>query len=105
MADRPNPTFARCVRAARPRARNCEIRADIVIGLGLTIQPSGVRTLFFARLVHGRRRFATIGSADVPTAPEARREARRLIASHIAPVRTDRGPRMPGRPMTAFAAS
>ncbi len=92
MADRANSTFARCVRAVRLRARKCEIRDDIVIGLGLTIQPSGVRTLFFARLMHGRRRFATIGSADVPTAPEARREARRLIASHIAPARTDRGP-------------
>lgn len=82
MNDRPNSTFARCVRAARPRARKCEIRDDNVIGLGLTIQPSGVRTLFFAHLVHGRRRFATTGSADVPTAPEARPAGSSPATSH-----------------------
>ena len=103
MNDQPKSTFARRVRAARARARKYEIRDDIVIGLGLTIQPSGVRTFFFARMVHGRRRFSTIGSADVLTIPEARREARRLIASYIEPARTDGGPRTPGHPMTAFA--
>ena len=103
MNDQPKSTFARRVRAASARARKYEIRDDIVIGLGLTIQPSGVRTFFFARMVHGRRRFSTIGSADVLTIPEARREARRLIASYIEPARTDGGPRTPGHPMTAFA--
>ena len=37
------------------------------------------------------------------TVPEARREARRLIASYIEPAKKDSGPRTPGRPMTAFA--
>ena len=102
MNDQPKSTFARRVRAARARARKYEIRDDIVIGLGLTIQPSGVRTFFLARMVHGRRRFSTIGSADVLTIPEARREARRRIASYIEPVRIDNDPRTPGHPMTAF---
>ena len=35
--------------------------------------------------------------------PEARREARRLIASYIEPAKQDNGPRAPGHPMTAFA--
>ena len=38
------------------------------------------------------------------TIPEARREARRLIASHIEPAKTDNGPRTPGHPMDAFSA-
>ena len=54
-------------------------------------------------MVRGRRRYATIGSADAMTIPEARREARRLIASYIAPAKTDNGPRTPGHPMDAFA--
>ena len=103
MNDQPKSTFARRVRAARARARKFEIRDDIVIGLGLTIQPSGVRTFFLTRMVHGRRRFSTIGSADFLTIPEARREARRLIASYIEPAKTDSGPRTPGHPMTEFA--
>ena len=46
MNDQPQSTFARRVRAARARARKYEIRDDIAIGLGLTIQPAGVRTFF-----------------------------------------------------------
>ena len=42
------------------------------------------------------RRYATIGSADAMTIPEARREARRLIASYIEPAKQDSGPRTPG---------
>ena len=97
-------TFARRVRAARPGATKYEIRDDVVTGLALAIQPTGVRTFFLARMVRGRRRRATIGSADAMTIPEARREARRLIASYIEPARTDNGPRTPGHPMDAFAA-
>ena len=37
------------------------------------------------------------------TVPEARREARRLIATFIELARKDNGPRTPGRPMDAFA--
>ena len=73
MNDQPKSTFARRVRAAR--ARKYEIRDDIVIGLGLTIQPSGVRTFFFARMVHGRRRFlpdSKTGPRSVPLGGAAR---------------------------------
>ena len=96
-------TFARRVRAARPRATKYEIRDDVVTGLALAVQPTGVRTWFFARMVRGRRRRATIGSADAMTIPEARREARRLIAAFTETVKNDGGPRTPGHPMTAFA--
>ena len=98
------PTFARRIRAAKPRAAKYEVRDDVVSGLALAIQPTGVRTFFLARMVRGRRRYATLGSADAMTIPEARREARRLIASYIEPAKTDSGPRMPGHPMDAFAA-
>ena len=97
-------TFARRVRAAKPRATKYEVRDDVVSGLALTIQPTGVRTFFLARMVRGRRRYATIGSADTMTIPEVRAEARRLIASYIEPAKQDSGPRTPGHPMTAFAA-
>ena len=103
MTDQLKSTFARRIRAARPRARKDDIRDDIVTGLGLTIQPSGVRTFFFACMVRGRRRFSTIGSADVLTVPEARREARRLIANYIELTKMGNGPRTPGHPMIAFA--
>ncbi|MDE0277826.1 MAG: site-specific integrase [Defluviicoccus sp.] len=96
-------TFARRVRAARPRATKYEVRDDVVSGLALTIQPTGVRTFFLARMVRGRRRYATIGSADAMSIPEARRQVRRLIASYIEPAKTDNGPTTPGHPMTAFA--
>ena len=96
-------TFARRVRAARPRATKYEIRDDVVTGLALAVQPTGVRTWFFARMVRGRRRRATIGSADAMTIPKARREARRLIAAFTETVKNDGGPRTPGHPMTAFA--
>ena len=96
-------TFARRVRAAKPRAKKYEVRDDVVSGLALAIQPTGVRTYSLYRMVRGRRRYATIGSADAMTIPEARREARRLIASYIEPTKTDNGPRTPGHPIDAFA--
>ncbi|MDE0377857.1 MAG: site-specific integrase [Rhodospirillales bacterium] len=96
-------TFARRVRAAKPRATKYDVRDDVVSGLALSVQPTGVRTFFLARMVRGRRRYATIGSAEAMTTPEARREARRLIASYIEPAKTDNGPRTPGHPMDAFA--
>ena len=103
MTDNPKPTFARRVRAAKPRATKYEIRDDVISGLGLAIQPTGVRTFFLSRMVRGRRRYARIGGADEMTVPEARREARRLIASFVDPAKKGDGPRSPGRPMTAFA--
>ena len=96
-------TFARRVRAAKPRPVKYEVRDDVVSGLALSIQPTGVRTFLLARMVRGRRRYATIGSADAMTIPEARREAGRLIGSYIEPAKTHNGPRTPGHPMTAFA--
>ena len=96
-------TFARRVRAAKPRDKRHEIRDDVVSGLILRVFPSGVRTFTLESMVCGRRRYATIGNADVMTIPEARREARRLIASYIEPANKDSGPRTPGHSMTAFA--
>ena len=96
-------TFARRVRAAKPRETKYEVRDDVVTGLALAIQPTGVRSYFLCRMVRGHRRYANIGSADAMTIPEARREARRLIASYIEPVKKHSGPRTPGHPMTAFA--
>lgn len=96
-------TFARRVRAAKPRTAKYEVRDDMVSGLALSIQPTGVRTYFLARMVRGRRRYATIGSANAITIPEARGEARRLIASYIEPAKQDNGPRTPGYPMDVFA--
>ena len=103
MAEKPKSTFARGVRAAKPQDRKYEIRDDAITGLGLVVQPSGVRTYFLARMVRGRRRYARIGYAETMTVPEARREARKLIASYIETVKTGNGPRTPGRPMDAFA--
>ncbi len=103
MIDRSNSTFSRRLRAARPRDKGYEVRDDIVSGLGVSIQPTGTRTFFLARMARGKRRYARIGDADAMTVPEARREARSLIASYIEPARKDNGPRTPGYPMTEFA--
>ncbi len=103
MADKSNSTFARRVRAAKPRPRRYNIRDDVVTGLMLRVFPSGTRTYRIERTVHGRRRYATIGDAETLTVPQARREARRLIAGFLEPARNDNGPRTPGHPMTTFA--
>ena len=50
-----------------------------------------------------RVRSATIGNADTMSLPEARHEARKLLADFTEPARKDSGPRTPGRPMDAFA--
>ncbi len=76
----------------------------MVTGLGLAVQPTGVRTFVFNRMVRGRRRYATVGSADTMTVPEARAEARKLIAAFLDTAKNDNGPRTPGHPMDAFAA-
>ena len=103
MTDRPKSTFARRVRAAKPRDKQFAVRDDIVQGLILRIFPSGARTFAFDSMVRGRRRYATLGKADSMTIPEARREARRLIGSFIEPTNRAKGPRTPGLPMAAFA--
>ena len=47
MTDRPKSTFARRVRAARPRDKRYEVRDDVVQGLMLPIFPSGAGTFAF----------------------------------------------------------
>ncbi len=102
--DRPKSTFARRIHAARPREKRRETRDDVIPGLTLRIYPSGARSFVLERTVRGQSRYATIGDADAMTVPEARREARRLIAAFTETVRSDGGPRTPGHPMDAFAA-
>ena len=103
MTDKPKSTFARRVRAAKPRSNRYDIRDDVVTGLILRVLPSGTRTYTIERAVHGRRRYANLGDAATLTVPQARREARRLIAGFTEPARIDIRPRTPGHPMTAFA--
>ena len=103
MTDQPKSTFANRLRAARPRDKRYEIRDDIVTDLGVSIQPTGSRTFFLARMARGKRRYARVGDADAMTVPQARAEARKLIASYIEPARKNTGPKTPGRPMEAFA--
>ena len=87
----------------KPRVKKYEIRDDAIPGLTLRVFPSGVRTFTLSRMVRGRRRYATVGNADTMTVPEARREARKLIAAFIDIVKMDGSPKTPGRAMAAFA--
>ena len=103
MTDQPKSTFARRVRVAKPRDRKYEVRDDAIPGLTLRVFPSGARTFSLSRMVRGRRRYATIGDAHTMTVPEARREARKLIATFIDTVKEDGSPRTPGRAMDTFA--
>ncbi|MDE0129880.1 MAG: site-specific integrase [Gammaproteobacteria bacterium] len=96
-------TFARRVRAAKPRTKRYDIWDDAITGLGVRVGTRGHRSFFLRRTVRGRVRYATLGNAEDMTVPEARREARKLIASYFEPARTDNGPRTPDHPMTAFA--
>ena len=102
MTDRPKSTFAKRVRAAKPRARKYEIHDDVITGLTVRIYPSGNRTFALVRMTRGRTQSARIGDANEMTIPEARREARSLIASYIVPAKKDNGPRIPGRPIGEF---
>ncbi len=81
MTDEFKSTFAKRVRAAKPRARKYDVWDDVISGLGLRVGTSGNRSFFVRRSVRGRIRSATIASADTLTVPEARREARRLLAT------------------------
>lgn len=103
MTDKPKSTFARRVRAAKTRDKQFAVRDDIVQGLILRVFPSGARSFAFDSMVRGRRRYATLGRPDSMTIPEARREARRLIARYREPSTPQKGPRTPGHPMAAFA--
>ena len=103
MTDNPKSTFARRVRAAKPRAKKYDVWDDVISGLGLRVGTSGHRAFFLRRSVRGRICSVTIGSADSMTVSEARAEARKLLATFIQPVREDNGPKTPGHPMPAFA--
>ncbi len=103
MSDRTKSTFARRVRAASPRDRRLKVRDDVVPGLMLRVSPSGARSFALETTLRGRRRYATVGNAETMTIPEARAEARRLIAAFTETVKNDGGPRTPGHPMDAFA--
>ena len=92
-------------RRQTPRKKRYDIRDDV----GARTHPPGLagrsaRSFTLERrTVRGRRRYATLGSADALTVPEARREARRLIAAFTETVKNGGGPRTPGHPMDAFA--
>ena len=103
MTDNPKSTFARRVRAARPHAKKYDVWDDVISGLALRVGTSGHRSFFLRRTVRGRIRSVTIGSADAMSVPEARREARKLLATFIDPARQDDALRTPGHPMPAFA--
>ncbi len=102
MSNQPNSTLAKRVRAAKPRDQEYLIHDEVVTRLGLAVQLTGVRTVVINRMVHGRRRYATVGRADTLTVPEARTGARRIIADSIGTGKNDDGLRTPGHPMGAF---
>ena len=84
MADHPKPpTFAQRIRAARPRDRRYAVRDDAIPGLMLRVHPGGESIFVIERRVRRRWRYATIGPADSVTVPEARREARQIIAGFL----------------------
>lgn len=101
--ENPKSTFAERVHAAKPRTKRYDVWDDVTTGLALRVGTSGHRSFFLRRTVRGRIRSTTIGSVDTMTVPEARREARKLIATFIEPARQDNGPRTPGRPVDVFA--
>ena len=103
MTGQPKSTFARRVRAAKPRTNRYDIWDDVISGLGLRVGTRGHRAFFLRRTVRRRIRYATLGSADTMTVPQARAEARKLIATFIEPAKVDNGPKTPGHPMDAFA--
>ena len=101
---RSRPSFARRIAAAKPREKKYDVWDDAVSGLGACIYPSGTRSFFLRRqLPGGRVRRVTLGSADRMSVPQARHEARRTLPTLLDPPEKGRGPRYPGRPMTAFA--
>ena len=103
MTDQPKSTFAKRVRAAKPRDKRYAIRDDVIPGLMLRVHPGGERTFVIERRVRRRRRYATIGPADSVSVPEARDKARDLIAGFLDMPAKTTGPRTSGRAMTAFA--
>ena len=64
MSDQIKSTFARRVRAARPRDKRLKVRDDVVPGLMLRVSPSGARRFALETTLRGRRRYATVGNTD-----------------------------------------
>ena len=95
MTDPTKSTFAKRIRAAKPCAKKYEVWDDVISGLALRVGTSGHRSFFLRRSVRGRLRSATIGNADDMTLPEARAEARKLIAAFIDTVKKNGGPEHP----------
>ena len=97
-------TFGKRIRAAKPRDKYYDLWDETVSGLGLRIGPSGQRSFFLRRkLPTGKVRSVTLGSADRMSVAEARREARRVLATLLDMPEEGRRPRHPGRPMAEFA--
>lgn len=61
--------------------RQCIYWDEILRGFGLRVFPGGHRAYVCAYRIHGRRRLATLGRADVLTLDEGRKKARRYLGS------------------------
>ena len=59
--DRTKSTFAKRIRAAKPRTKKYDVWDDVISGLGLRVGTSGHRSVFLRRHVRGSFRSATIG--------------------------------------------
>ena len=98
MTDPTKSTFAMRIRVAKPPPQEvrCLGRRDF--------RPRPARRHERAPFVlPAPTRARPLGHADTMSLLEARREARKLIATFIESARKDNGPRAPGRPMDAFA--
>ena len=105
MTDKPKSTFARRVRAARPRARKYEISDDAILGLTLRVFPSGARTFSLSRRVRGRRRQPHDRARGAQAHRQLHRASEKGQRPHD-PGATDgrlrrRVPRTPGPPLEA----
>ena len=86
-------SFGERIRAARPRDKRYDLWDETVSGLGLRIGSSGQRSFFLRRkLPTGKARSVTLGSADRMSVAEARREARRVLATLLDVPEEGRGP-------------
>jgi len=92
MTEPTKSTFARRIRAPKPREKRYRIRDDVIKGLCLRVYPSGTRNFVLDRMTRGRRHYASIGSAEAMSVPQARCEARALIAAFTDTVNKSDGP-------------
>ncbi len=99
----PKSAFARRVRAARPGGRALTSATMSSPACSCASSPSGARRFAFDRRTRGRRRSASLGSADPKTVPEERREVGRYTAGFADTATGDGGPVTAGHPMADFA--